>query len=289
MTTPAAPPDLPDDDYVLGRTSEEYRRLRWQARLWEPTTARVFDQVGIGPGMRCLDAGCGPGEVMRLMAERVGASGQVTGVDNDGRLGREALAILRATVPGRFEFVHADVEATDELPDGPFDLVYARILLTHLRDPVGMLGKLYAWTRPGGVMLIQDYDMRTQDVWPRLATWGEYERVFYGVFEKAGRDPWIGRKLPLHFAATGVGEPDGTDVAGLLRPLAEVGGMFQAVYQSLRPVGLRLGLTTEADGQAFLAEIAEAVRERRGFAMSPLLVSAWKRKPPEPDTRTALQ
>jgi hypothetical protein len=65
--------------------------------------------------------------------------------------------------------------------------------------------------------------------------------------------------------------------------------MFQAVYQSLRPVGLRLGLTTEADGQAFLAEIAEAVRERRGFAMSPLLVSAWKRKPPEPDTRTALQ
>ena len=54
MTTPAAPPDLPDDDDVLGRTSEEYRRLRWQARLWEPTTARVLDQVGIGPGMRCL-------------------------------------------------------------------------------------------------------------------------------------------------------------------------------------------------------------------------------------------
>jgi ubiquinone/menaquinone biosynthesis C-methylase UbiE len=63
---------------------------------------------------------------MRLMAERVGASGQVTGVDNDGRLGREALEILRATVPGWFEFVHADVEATEELPGGPFDLVYSQ-------------------------------------------------------------------------------------------------------------------------------------------------------------------
>ena len=211
----------------------------------------------------------------------------MTGVDNDGRLGREALEILRATVPGRFEFVHADVEATDELPGGPFDLVYARILLTHLHDPVAMLRRLFAWTRPGGVMLIQDYDASAGGVWPPLATWEEFERVYYGVLEKAGKDPWIGRKLPLHFAAAGVGEPDGTDVAGLLRPLAEVGGMFQAVYQSLRPMGLRLGLTTEADGQAFLAEIADAARDGRGVGMSPLLVSAWKGKPPEPDTRPA--
>ena len=79
------------------------------------------------------------------------------------------------------------------------------------------------------------------------------------------------------------------EVAGNGGPLAEVGGMFQAVYQSVRPAGLRLGLTTEADGQAFLAEIADAVREGRGVGMSPLLVSAWKRKPREPDTRPALQ
>jgi ubiquinone/menaquinone biosynthesis C-methylase UbiE len=284
VTAPAPPPD---DDYILGRTSEEYQRLRWQARLWEPTTARVLDKVGVGPGMRCLDVGCGPGEVMRLMAERVGASGQVTGVDNDGRLGREALEILRATVPGRFEFAHADVEATDELPGGPFDLVYARILLTHLHDPVAMLRRLYTWTRPGGVMLIQDYDASAGGVWPPLATWEEFERVYYGVLEKAGKDPWIGRKLPLHFAAAGVGEPDGTDVAGLLRPLAEVGGMFEAVYQSLRPMALRFGLTTEADGEAFLAEISDAAREGRGVGMAPLLVSVWKGKPPEPDTRPA--
>jgi hypothetical protein len=97
----------------------------------------------------------------------------------------------------------------------------------------------------------------------------------------AGRDLRIGLKLPLHFAAAGVGEPDGTDVVGLLRPLAEAGGIFQAVYQSMRPAGLRLGLTTEAAGQAFAAEITEAIRERRGVGMSPLPVSAWKQKPLE--------
>ena len=32
-------------------------------------------------------------------------------------------------------------------------------------------------------------------------------------------------------------------------------------------------------GQAFVAEITEAIRQRRGVGMSPLLVSAWKYKP----------
>ena len=279
MTTPATPEDLPDDGYVLGRTSEEYQRLRRQARLWEQVTARALDRVGIGAGMRCLDVGCGPGEVMRLMAERAGASGRVTGLDNDGRVGHQAVRVLRAAVAGQFEFIQADAETTGEPPGEPFDLVYARLLLFHLGDPVTMLRKMYAWTRPGGVLLVQDWDCRTMDIVPRLATWAEFERVMYGVFDKAGRDPRIGAKLPLHFAAAGLGEPDGTDVAGQLRPLAEIGGLFQAVYQSMQPAGLRFGLTTEAAGQAFVAEITEAIRQRRGVGMSPLLVSAWKHKP----------
>jgi ubiquinone/menaquinone biosynthesis C-methylase UbiE len=279
MTRQATSPDLPDDGYVLARTSEEYQRLRWQARLWEPVTAQALDRVGIRPGMRCLDVGCGPGEVMRLMAGRVGPSGRMTGLDNDPRVGREALQILRTTVGGQFRFVHADAETTGAPPGGPFDLVYARLLLLHVRDPVAMVRKLYAWTRPGGVLLVQDYDCAPMSIMPRLATWEEFERVFYGVCEKAGRDARIGQKLPVHFTAADVGEPDGTDVAGLLRPLADIGGMFQAVYQSMRPAALHFGLTTKAAGQAFIADITDATRERRGVGMSPLLVSAWKHKP----------
>jgi hypothetical protein len=50
---------------------------------------------------------------MRLLAGQVGPAGRVTGVDSDGRLGREGLEMLQATVPGpeRFAFVETDVEA----------------------------------------------------------------------------------------------------------------------------------------------------------------------------------
>jgi hypothetical protein len=47
-------------------------RSRRQSELLESMTGSVLDCVGLCAGMSCLDLGCGPGEVMRLMAERVG-------------------------------------------------------------------------------------------------------------------------------------------------------------------------------------------------------------------------
>jgi len=77
--------------YVMSRTSQEYARLRRQAELLESSTSSVLDRVGLSSCMSCLDVGCGPGEVMRLIAQRVGPTGQVVGIDVDAKLGREML------------------------------------------------------------------------------------------------------------------------------------------------------------------------------------------------------
>ena len=61
--------------YALGHAPQEYERLRAQARIWEVATGRVLDQVGVPQGASCLDAGCGPGETMRLLAAAGGAAG----------------------------------------------------------------------------------------------------------------------------------------------------------------------------------------------------------------------
>src|SRR5215470_3224627 len=86
--------ERPQARYALGHSPQEYDRLRTQARVWEDTTGKLLDQVGLGPGASCLDAGCGPGEAMRLMAERAGPSGRVLGIDTDASLGAMALATL---------------------------------------------------------------------------------------------------------------------------------------------------------------------------------------------------
>ncbi len=149
------------DDYIMGRTSEEYQRLHGQAQIWEVDTKRVLQQVSLKGGMTCLDVGCGPGDVIRQIGEIVGPSGHVTGLDTDGKLGREALNMMQATTKSQFAFIEGDVEELDDISGQPFDLTFARILLIHLWDPIAVLQKMYDWTKPGGHIVVQEYDFRT--------------------------------------------------------------------------------------------------------------------------------
>lgn len=62
---------------------EGYERLLVLARERWPDTAALFERVGLTPGMRCIDLGCGGGEVTLEMARLVGPGGSVTGIDLD--------------------------------------------------------------------------------------------------------------------------------------------------------------------------------------------------------------
>jgi SAM-dependent methyltransferase len=263
------------DSYVLARTSDEYRRLRLQASLWESATARLLDQVGLTPGMRCLDVGCGPGEVMRLLAERVGPDGSVTGIDVDGAIGKEAVEVLRATVATPVEFVEGDLFDLD-MPR--FDVVYMRLILMHVPDPLAVLRRIDDWVAPGGILVVQDYDTSAMDTWPRLACWDEFTRVMDGVFEHTGGDPRCGLHMPRHFIDAGIGAPDGTDVASVLAPLADTKGFFQASYTSALPAAIRFGITTQEKGDACLADMTAAAADRGNFVRLPSMVGAYKRK-----------
>lgn len=256
------------------RTSDEYRRLRLQSAIWEPATARFLDRVGIPPGARCLDVGCGPGEVLRLLAERVGPEGAVTGVDIDGKIGREGLAVLRAA-GARADFVEGDAREL-ELPT--FDVVYVRLVLMHLADPAALLRRLYDRVAPGGVLIVQDYDTAGMDTYPRLACWDEFTRVMNGAFAQTGGDPRCGLHLPAHFESAGLGTPDGTDVSGFLAPIADTGGFCEASYSSALPAALRLGITTRSDAERFRAEFAEAAADRANYVRLPTMVGAFRRK-----------
>jgi SAM-dependent methyltransferase len=266
--------------YLMGRTDAEYERLRNQARVLEPLTRRVLQRVGLGEGMSCLDVGCGTGGVVRLMGELVGPSGRVTGVDLDGKLGAQALGSLLWAGGCRFVFVQGDAAVMTEVRGQPFHLVFARLLLIHAADPTALLRRMFSWIRPGGWLVIQDYDLRALNLDAAGAAGEEFKRVVFGVFEAGGRDLQTGQNLPGYFAAAGLGDPDGTDVGGCLTPMADVVSMLEGVYHSVLPHALRLGLTTEARSRALLDQLAELRARNQGWGRWPLLISAWKQKPP---------
>lgn len=268
-----------EQEYVLGHTEQEYQRLRAQARVWEEATGRLIDQVKLVQGARCLDAGCGPGETMRQLAQRVGPTGEVVGVDVDAALGAQAIEMLHGAGHHQCSFAPVDLESGEPIPRGPFDLVYARLLLFHVSDPVAVIRRLWDVVAPGGHLIVHDYDLRTADVLPPLETMEECRRVVLGAFTGAGRDIHTGHGLPLLLARAGLGAPDGADVAGRLEPLQTGGAMLSAVYRSLLPAAIAMGLTTSAAAERWVEEFARDVHDQGEHAVLwPLLIGAWKRK-----------
>ena len=267
------------DGYIHARDADEYQRLRDQASMWRGATEALLDAIGLGPGMSCLDVGSGPGSVMRLMADRVGETGRITGLEIDGKVGHQALADLKAQGGADFQLVEANVLETDAVPGGPFDLTYCRLFLMHMHEPVGVLEKLLAWTKPGGVVAAQEFDFGAIAVEPLCPAMAEFNRLFEGVFRGQGRNLRAGRQLPAQFEAAGIGTPDGTLAEVKYIPLSDMAAMLIGVYQGLFAAGVELGLADRERADAFKEDMAAAAADGRYYCLTPILIGAWKRVP----------
>src|SRR5438045_9472492 len=120
------------------------RSLEWCARL------------GLSEGWHCLDVGAGTGSLARLLAERVGPAGSVVALDVDTRF-------VEPFATERLHVVQADVTA-EPLPEARFDLVHARLVLEHLAARDEVLRSMAAALRPGGRLLVEDFDWSTADL-----------------------------------------------------------------------------------------------------------------------------
>jgi len=259
------------------RDLNEYQRLRDQALMWQRATEEVLDRIGLRPGMSCLDVGSGPGAVMRLMADRVGPTGRVTGIEIDGALGSHALADLRAQGGCEFELIEANVLDLDTVPGAPFDLTFCRLFLMHMQEPVAALEKMMFWTKPGGTVVAQEFDFGAIAVEPICPAMAEFNRVFEGVFRGQGRNLRAGRQLPAQFEAAGLGLPDGTSAEAKFLPLKDMAQMLIGVYQGLFAAAAELGIADATRADEFKADMAEAASDGRYYCLTPILIAAWKR------------
>ncbi|MCG8926603.1 class I SAM-dependent methyltransferase [Lentzea sp. CC55] len=111
------------------------------------TFARV-EQLGVADGWRCLEVGGGGGSVANWLADVVAPSGHVTVTDID---------ITRLEERDNVTVLEHDV-ASNVLPGNAFDLVHARLVLFHLPQRDAVLRKLRDSLRPGGWLVLDEFD-----------------------------------------------------------------------------------------------------------------------------------
>lgn len=116
---------------------------------------RLVALSGARPGDSALDVGCSAGYLARKLAAAVGPAGRVTGVDPS----ESAIAYARRRARGAMTF-HVGVAQELPLPDSAFDVVTCTLAVHHIpaRKRETALREMYRVTRPGGRLLVADFD-----------------------------------------------------------------------------------------------------------------------------------
>ncbi len=130
---------------------------RWDStrelRAWER------DRLGIEPGQRLLDVGCGLGTAALAFADDIGQLGEIVGLDASAEMVRVARQRAQAAGPTtRFDV--GDALALDE-PDSSFDAVRSERTLQWLADPSLAVAEMFRVLRRGGRIGLIDTDWST--------------------------------------------------------------------------------------------------------------------------------
>lgn len=258
--------------YIIRGGVAGRERLRLLGRVMRPTTLGLFQRVGLRPGLQCLDVGCGGGDVTIDLAGIVGAEGTVLGVDLDETkltLARDEAAAQQCA---NVEFRRWDVEAGDLAQE--FDLVYARFLLTHLRDPLGALGKLQQALRPGGSVVVEDIDFTGHFCWPDSRAFHRYVELYTQAAQRAEGNPNIGPHLPGMLLDLGFEKVQMNVVqpAGLE---GEVKLVSPLTMENIADTVLEAGLASQGEVDQVITELYDFARNPRTVMSLPRIVQVW--------------
>jgi SAM-dependent methyltransferase len=239
------------------------------AELFDGSTLRHLDALGLATGWRCWEVGAGGSALVRALAARVGSRGRVLATDLD-------LAQL-GPIEGVETRVH-DV-ARDAPPDGPFDLVHARLVLVHVPDRERALAAMAGALAPGGWLVIEDADPLLQPL-ACLDPRGEADELanrlrlaFRALLTARGADLAFGRSLPRRLREAGLDQIGADAYFPVAHP---------ALAALERATIAMTGAQLVAAGAATDAELARHLASLDAGQVAPTtspMITAWARRP----------
>lgn len=151
-------------------------------------------------GMRVLDVGCGTGAITLGIAEKIGKTGQVIGLDSSEHLIKEGNALF--DLPNNLELIVGDLFSYE--PTEKFDLVVSARVLQWLGNPKAALAKLKTLLKTGGQISILDYNHEALEWTPvPPKSMQDFYTAFLRWKKEAGMNNRIAEDLPSYFEELG--------------------------------------------------------------------------------------
>lgn len=240
-------------------------QIRLFEKKYDPGTTAILGKLPLRRGWACLELGAGAGSLARWLAKRV-EPGRVLAVDID-------TAYLHAEGAPNLTVQQADITSA-QFEDRAFDLIVARAVFGHLREPEATLRRTMNWLAPGGWMLVEDTYYLPSEHAPTEAGRILIDGYLRLLLKQGANLAW-GRNVPAALARAGLASIDCLlTAAGPGQSTAD----DDLIGLRLRQEGHRLveqGVVTADQLTKFLENLGTP----QGRDMTALMVSAWGRRP----------
>jgi ubiquinone/menaquinone biosynthesis C-methylase UbiE len=258
---------------IFNTAPQDAKRYAGLMQAYDVHTIAHLEATGIGTGGHCLEVGAGGGSIAHWMAQRVGPSGHVVATEIDPLF----LAALEAQNLPNLEARRHDI-GTDSLPEQSFDLIHARLVLLHVPNRRQALARLVAALKPGGWIVIEDFDpIFIED--RGFATQDATDKAFFQkmvtrlptALEARGHETGWARNLYRRFREHGlhnVGLEGRFTVARGSSPAAET---MSVIFKNMRAAMVTTGLATEQEVDTFL----QLLKNPEFAFTTPIMMSAW--------------
>ncbi|MBL4672823.1 MAG: methyltransferase domain-containing protein [Arenicella sp.] len=228
---------------------------------------KMQSMCSIKKGDNVLDVGCGLGQEVEKFAGLVGTNGQVIGVD----LSAEVIAEARVRLSDKGLPVEFLTGSADKLnfPDNRFDLVRAERVLEYMSDPLGMVSEMVRVTRPGGEVLIFDFDYSGTVIDTSMT---ELAGKVNSLMEQSVPNPRAGGSIFRHFRNADLID---IQVEPQMFPVSYF--VYKAMVDGGMKVGLRTGVISQLEYDKWWKELEGANQRGCFFAVfSGLIVKGIK-------------
>ncbi len=269
VVTAPEPIALPQSDHGAARLAV-LGRVKWAA------TIGLLRRLGLTTGMHCLDVGCGSGSVTLAMARMVGPTGHVVGFDHNKSVLRWALDAAKRQSVDQATFCTADVR--DLQAEDRYDLVYTRLLLSRVSDPLDAVRRMTRALRPGGLLVVEDEEVSSQFSRPVDVAFAQYSGLYAEAIRARGGDPELGPRLPGLLEEAGLRDVD-LDVQQPAFRRGE-GKLLPALTMAhIGPEVVADGLTNPGTVDVLTTALEGLARDDASIVGLPRVYQVWGRKP----------
>jgi len=259
--------EIADSEYIFENARPQAAsRFSLLSSLYDESSIDYIEQRGIKEGWSCLEVGGGGGSIAAFLSSRAGDAGRVLVTDIDPRF-------LQALSFPNLEVRQHDIRY-EPLPEREFDLVHARLLLMHLADRETALKRMVAALKPGGWVVLEEFDQLALLPNRRLNLPDEglkLREAFEQVLTSHGIDRCCGRSLAPRLNANGLVNVAAEANGSMWKSGSAGVSLFKLGCEELRGAIVGSGLITESEFETDMMRLDEP----DFFIASPIMWTAW--------------